>query len=71
MAIRRLKEAADEIPGLEGLHHRDLKFQAWLENLSQILHRNWPDERLPHFSESRIRLRGEPSVTGATWRFTG
>lgn len=64
MAVRRLKEAGDEIPSLEGLHHRDLKFQAWLQNLSQVLQRNWPDERLPHFSESRMRLRGEPSVTG-------
>jgi hypothetical protein len=64
MAVRRLKEAADEIAVLEGLHHREIKFQVWLQNLSEILRRNWPDERLPHFSESRIRLRGEPSVTG-------
>jgi hypothetical protein len=64
MAVRRLKEAGDEISGLAGLNHRDLKFQAWRENLSQILERNWPHEGLPYFCESRMRLPREPSVTG-------
>lgn len=64
MAVRRLKEALEQIPHLEGLNHRDPTFVKWHENLVRILQHNWPDERLPSFAESRIRLRGEPSVTG-------
>jgi hypothetical protein len=64
MAIRRLKDAAEEISNLEGLNHRDLTFHAWHENLSEIFRRNWRDEPLPFFSESRIRMPGEPAVTG-------
>lgn len=64
MAIRRLKEALEQIPELERLNHRDPKFVAWHENLQRILRHNWPDESLASFSEKRIRLRSEPPVTG-------
>jgi hypothetical protein len=63
VAIRRLKEAAEQIPGLEELNHRHLAFAAWRDNVSEIFRRNWPSERLPYFCETRMRLRGEPSVT--------
>lgn len=65
MAVRRLKEALEQIPELENLNHRDPKFVGWRQDLERILRHNWPDERLPHFAESQIRLRSEPSVTGA------
>jgi hypothetical protein len=56
IAIRRLQEALDKIPELEGLHHRDQRFEAWRENLSRILKANWPTERLPHFQSLAVNL---------------
>src|SRR6266849_7443354 len=64
MAIRRLKEALEQMPELERLNHRDPKFVGWHENLRRILQNTWPEESLPSFSENRIRLRSEPPVTG-------
>jgi hypothetical protein len=62
MAIRRLKEALDEIPSLLTFNHRDLRFGAWFGRLREALERNWPTERLPDFAVGRIRMRGEPEV---------
>lgn len=64
MAIRRLKEALDEIPSLSALNHRDLKFGAWLGRLREAVVRNWPTERLPDFAVSRMRMYNEPEVDG-------
>src|SRR5438445_13111789 len=55
LAVRRLKEAYDEIPELESLNHTTEKFRAWRENVSRILHVNWPEE---HFSFSYTRFSG-------------
>jgi hypothetical protein len=56
MAVRRLKEALDEIPELEGLNHVDERFEAWRENLRRILNANWPNERLPNFQSLSMRV---------------
>jgi hypothetical protein len=63
LAIRRLKEAYDEIPGLENLNHTDEKFMAWHDNLDRILYANWPQEHLSfeytHFQEAlKLILNG-------------
>lgn len=63
MAVRRLKEARDEIPSLEGLNHTDLKFKAWRENLNDLFRRNWPYECLPNFFSMVLRMGPGPEVT--------
>jgi hypothetical protein len=69
MAIRRLKEALDRLPELEGLNHRDEKFRAWREDVKRVLQVNWPTERLADF-ESHIMSSNpfsgpRPAVTQA------
>src|SRR5207249_2008912 len=54
LAVRRLKEALEKIPALEGLNHLDPAFEAWHEDLSRILKANWPSEYLPNFWDMRI-----------------
>src|SRR6266581_9261890 len=64
MAIRRLKQALEKIPELQGLNHEDEKFQTWHEDLKRVLQINWPQEpRLPDFRSMVISVtpfRGRP-----------